>query len=308
MRRASHRGYWYAGDPRKLSADLQAWLDQADARLPPPARALIVPHAGYEYSGSCSAHAYRQIDRRRVRRFFVLGPSHYTPHRGCCLPTAGAYETPEGGELRVDAAVLSALRETRHFDEIDVSADEEEHSIEMQLPYIAKVMDDIAEAPGGAARDYTIVPVIVGGINPKSECVYGEIFARYLRDPENVFIVSSDFCHWGKKFNYTLGSDAPRIDHFIANLDRKAMDVIESLNPCLFRDYLQETKNTICGRNAISILLNAITQAGYNPNNSTMTFLNYKQSSACRKPTDSCVCYAAASFVVHENATTNGHR
>lgn len=69
--------------------------------------------------------------------------------------------------------------------------DEEEHSIEMHLPYIAKVM----ESKRGS---FTIVPVMVGATSCQRQAEYGEIFGTYLADPENLFVISSDFCHWGK--------------------------------------------------------------------------------------------------------------
>lgn len=69
--------------------------------------------------------------------------------------------------------------------------DEEEHSIEMQLPYIAKVM----ESKKGL---FTIVPVLVGATTYQRQAEYGKIFSTYLADPENLFVISSDFCHWGE--------------------------------------------------------------------------------------------------------------
>ena len=79
---------------------------------------------------------------------------------------------------------------------MSLDTDEAEHSIEMHLPYIAKMM-----AP---KRDqFTVVPVLVGSISADKEAKYGQIFAKYLADPTNLFIISSDFCHWGDRFHYT---------------------------------------------------------------------------------------------------------
>ena len=69
--------------------------------------------------------------------------------------------------------------------------DEEEHSIEMHLPYIAKVMES-------RKGKFTIVPVMVGATNGQRQADYGKIFSPYLANPENLFVISSDFCHWGK--------------------------------------------------------------------------------------------------------------
>lgn len=78
-----------------------------------------------------------------------------------------------------------------------MSVDETEHSIEMHLPYVAKVMADFKDS-------FTIVPILVGSLNPDKEAVYGSILAPYLADPQNLFVISSDFCHWGQRFRYTF--------------------------------------------------------------------------------------------------------
>ena len=72
------------------------------------------------------------------------------------------------------------------------SVDEEEHSIEMHLPYVAKVMES-------RRGQFTIVPVLVGALKEEREVEYGKIFSKYLADPQNLFVISSDFCHWGER-------------------------------------------------------------------------------------------------------------
>lgn len=87
--------------------------------------------------------------------------------------------------------VYRELKSTGHFQEMSLSVDEEEHSIEMQLPYIAKVME--------ACRDtFTIVPILVGALKQSGEVKYGKLLSKYLADPNTLFVISSDFCHWGK--------------------------------------------------------------------------------------------------------------
>lgn len=71
--------------------------------------------------------------------------------------------------------------------------DEDEHSIEMHLPYVAKVMEN---------HEFTIVPVLVGSLTHERESEYGRVFSKYLADPDNLFVISSDFCHWGSRFHY----------------------------------------------------------------------------------------------------------
>lgn len=79
---------------------------------------------------------------------------------------------------------------------MSLNRDEQEHSIEMQLSYIAKVM-----SPKGQ-NNFKIVPILVGALSNESEALYGKLLAKYLLEPGNVFVISSDFCHWGSRFNY----------------------------------------------------------------------------------------------------------
>lgn len=177
------------------------------------------------------------------------------------------------------------------FEEMSMRTDEEEHSIEMQLSFIARVME---------GKQFQIVPVLVGVISNQNEEVYGKIFAKYLMNEENLFVISSDFCHWGSRFSYQYyDREWGSIYESIEKLDRLGMDAIETCKPNVFKDYLQEYNNTICGRNPIVVLLNAIKYlSNSNKNlNFNFKFLNYAQSSKCRSQRDSSVSYAAGSLV-----------
>lgn len=92
--------------------------------------------------------------------------------------------------------VYEELYSTNAFERMTINADQEEHSIEMQLSYIAKVMESVG--PSG----FKIVPILVGSLSTDKEEMYGQLLAKYLADPANVFVISSDFCHWGSRFSY----------------------------------------------------------------------------------------------------------
>ncbi|RXG55653.1 Protein MEMO1 [Armadillidium vulgare] len=249
-------------------------------------------HAGYQYSGSVSAFAYRQVSPIVVKRIFILGPSHHVRLSGCALSPLTKYRTPLY-DLVVDQQVYNELYATEHFETMSVAADEDEHSIEMHLPYIAKVMEDFRD-------QFTIVPILVGSLSQERESLYGRILAPYLADPQNLFVVSSDFCHWGQRFRYTYYDRAAgEIWQSIQKLDKQGMNLIETLNPSAFSEYLRKYGNTICGRHPIGVLLNAISnlQKTNNAHHMSLKFLQYAQSSHCYCPSDSSVSYAAASLI-----------
>lgn len=293
-RRASHAGSWYLSDGRALSNELGDWISRA-SRMDRPARAIIGPHAGYRYCGACAGHAYAQIDPSRVKKVFILGPSHHVRLSGCAVSGCAKYSTPLY-DLTVDREASEELLATGDFEVMTLEADEDEHSIEMHLPYIAKVM---ASKP----RDsFTIVPVLVGSLSPDKEAKYGRIFAKYLADPANLFVISSDFCHWGQRFRYTYYDDKKgEIHESIKSLDYAGMDIIETLDHEAFTAYLKKYGNTICGRHPIGVFLGAIRailSRGSNGYHMHLKFLNYDQSNECSSMRDSSVSYAAASFTM----------
>ncbi|XP_034940096.1 protein MEMO1 [Chelonus insularis] len=292
VRKATHAGSWYTNSGCDLNKQLGDWLSAADLSHG-PARAIIAPHAGYSYCGGCAGFAYRQISPVVVRRIFILGPSHHVRLPGCALSSASTYITPLY-DLTIDQEVCRELKETDEFELMNMNTDEGEHSIEMQLPFIAKVMEDFKDG-------FTIIPILVGSMSPEKEAIYGKLLAPYLADPQNLFVISSDFCHWGQRFRYTYydRSSGP-IYRSIQALDKMGMDIIETLNPASFTEYLRKYGNTICGRHPIGILLQAIQSFKENCNGQRMNlkFLKYAQSSQCINMSDSSVSYASASLVL----------
>jgi AmmeMemoRadiSam system protein B len=126
--------------------------------------------------------------------------------------------------------------------------DEDEHSIEMQIPFLAHVLK-------GHTDRIKIVPILVGNLNVKYETEFGKLLAPYFADPQNFFVISSDFCHWGSRFDFTYTEKGKEIYEAIENLDRKGMALIEKQDADGFAKYLNEFSNTICGRHPIGVLL-----------------------------------------------------
>ncbi|KAI7727481.1 hypothetical protein M8C21_032946 [Ambrosia artemisiifolia] len=166
---------------------------------------------------------------------------------------------------------------------MDLNVDEAEHSMEMHLPYLAKVFNGYA---------VKVVPIMVGAVSTENEAMYGRLLAKYIDDPTNFFSVSSDFCHWGSRFNYMhYDKKHGPIYKSIEALDKTGMETIETGDPDEFKQYLLETDNTICGRHPISVFLHM------SKNCSTkikIKFIRYEQSSQCKSTRDSSVSYASA--------------
>lgn len=161
--------------------------------------------------------------------------------------------------------------------------DEDEHSLEMHLPYIAKMMK---------GTSFKLVPIMVGALSYSAEKQFGEILAPYFEDPRNFFVVSSDFCHWGSRFRYTYyEKDHGPIYKSIEALDKRGMDLIEKRDPRGFHSYLQEYENTICGRHPILVFLHLVQATN---RETEIQFVRYEQSSQVKSRGDSSVSYASA--------------
>lgn len=231
------------------------------------------------------AQAFSLLDVTDAYRVFVLGPSHHLYSSTCLLSAAETYRSPIG-EVHIDQEVYATLDKTDLFQRMDLQADEAEHSLELQLPFIQTAM---------RGKPFTLVPILVGALHPSREAVFGRTLAPYLDDPGNLFVISSDFCHWGSRFRYTHHDpSAGQIYQSIEQLDRKGMAIIEQGKPEAFTAYLKQYGNTICGRHPIAVFLNMLQHCR---TAFTVKFNCYDQSSRCTKLDDSSVSYAAATAV-----------
>lgn len=114
--------------------------------------------------------------------------------RRCVLSSAASYATPLGA-MAIDQQVYGQLQATGEFDTMNLDVDEDEHSLELHTPYIMHAM---------AGQPFSLVPIMVGALSSEDEARYGRILGRYMDDPANLFVISSDFCHWGSRFSYTF--------------------------------------------------------------------------------------------------------
>ena len=213
----------------------------------------------------------------------------------------------------MDTQTVAELHKTGKFGKMSKSVDEDEHSLEMHLPYIFKVL--FKHFPPNELPP--LVPILVGNTNPAKEREYGDILAPYLEDESNIFIVSSDFCHWGLRFNYTYYLPAtnsapseginlrsrdkptrPTIHDSIERIDRLAINAIESGSHDTFINNLQGTGNTVCGRHPIGIVMCALENLKralkLNSLTTDFKFIRYERSSLCMVVSDSSVSYASA--------------
>jgi AmmeMemoRadiSam system protein B len=202
-------GSFYPAEPNELRVALDTAIAGAVPR-PPQATApgaLVVPHAGYVYSGSVAASAYLRAGpvRRTVRRVVLLGPSHRVPLRGLAMTSADAWASPLG-LVPIDGRGRESLRDLPWVT-VNDRAHAPEHSLEVQLPFLQTVFDD-----------FVLVPLVVGAAtNDEVAAVIDPLWTG----PDTIVVVSTDLSH------YHRYCDAVRLDERTARaiVDRRFADI-----------------------------------------------------------------------------------
>ncbi|MEI8258322.1 MAG: AmmeMemoRadiSam system protein B [Deltaproteobacteria bacterium] len=259
VRPAAVASQFYPGDAAALARTIDDLLARAPAasekRQP---KALMVPHAGYVYSGAIAASAYVTLRpfARVIRRVVLLGPAHRVRVRGCALPEVDAFETPLG-LVPVDQDAACAIEGLPGVTR-SARAHAPEHSLEVQLPFLQRVLEK-----------FSLVPLVVGDANPRE--IVAMLGALWGGD-ETLFVISSDLSH------YLPYSDAMRLDGEtmgrIARLDERPLD-----------------HDMACGATPVNGMVLAARAHGLVP-----TVLDVRNSGDTAGSRDQVVGYAAVAF------------
>lgn len=185
VRRPAVAGQFYPADPGELEFQVDRMMTAAYGYTPPESsipKALIVPHAGYVFSGQIAASGYARLKPRResITRVVLLGPSHRVPVRGLALPTVDAFQTPIAN-ISLDKEGLAALAELPFVGYSD-EAHRREHSLEVHLPFLQEALES-----------FTLLPVVVGDADTEQ---VAQALERVWGGPETLIVVSSDLSHY----------------------------------------------------------------------------------------------------------------
>lgn len=176
-------GLFYPADPHSLHAQVAGFLSAAiPAEVVEAPKALIVPHAGYIYSGAVAASAYGELTQRRelIRRVLILCPTHRVAVRGMAIPAAQTFITPLG-TVAVDREAWLQVREMPGVI-VDDRPHAEEHAIEVQLPFLQSTLDH-----------FEILPIAVGDVDPTRVAA---VLEALWGGPETLVVISSDLSHY----------------------------------------------------------------------------------------------------------------
>jgi len=272
VRRTAFAGKFYAADSSLLRKQIETFLKNAKPPQSDNIIAMVVPHAGYIYSGQIDADAYNQVKDNKYDLIVILGTNHTTAgFTGISVYPEGAFAAPLG-DLRIDNIAASELLKRDSDVNTDLSVHKEEHSIEVQIPFIKYLFPDVK-----------ILPVIVGEPDIEMCTRFGKTLADIVKNKKVLIIASSDLSH------YPAFNDAVKVDN-------TTLKTISELNPAEIISVMQKQMNTnihqlvtcACGEapiiaavitakelgaNSASII--SYSNSGYNPLGSTDRVVGY---------------------------------
>lgn len=251
VRPATQANRFYTGDAKELSEEVDSLLAlHRGETVYRDVAALIVPHAGYYFSGNVAAAAYMAIPRDKpYKRIFLLGPSHHEWLDGASVNTEADYYATPLGQVKVDHETAVALTAADSVFRYEPRAHDREHCLEVQLPFLQRRFGDGKSTQTSEDSVPPIVPIIISTNDFQKLKRIAEALKRYLTE-ENLFIVSSDFSHYPKyedacKVDALTGKavESGDVEQFIAALEENARRGVPGL------------ATSACGELAIATLL-----------------------------------------------------
>jgi AmmeMemoRadiSam system protein B len=239
IRKAAVAGTWYPGTAALIAAEVESYLGAVTAP-PPPGRlvGLISPHAGLRYSGPVAAYGYSLLRGREDLTVVLVGPSHYFAFEGVAVWARGIFETPLG-QVPVDEELAAALLETGGPLMDAPRPHGEEHSLEMQLPFLQHLV-----------KGLRIVPLLMGRQEREDVTGLAEGLARALEGrPDVLLLASSDLSH------YHPASVATRLDAMVVG-------DVEGFDSEGLMDRLEGRHEHACGGGAIVAVMQAARRLG----------------------------------------------
>jgi AmmeMemoRadiSam system protein B len=257
VRPAAVAGMFYPDDAATLKQTVRSFLDHATTSGAAP-KAIIVPHAGYVYSGPVAASAYHLLEghRDQIKRVILLGPSHRVPLLGLAASSADQFSTPLG-DIPLDRQLieqLSKLPQVKVMDEAHMM----EHSLEVHLPFLQSILGE-----------FKLVPLVVGDATADEVC---EVLEQAGLDEETLIVISSDLSHY---HDYATAQ----------RMDRHTSDAIEHLAPG------EINYDDACGRIPVSGMLKLAHKLGLKAET-----VDLRNSGDTAGPKDEVVGYGAYVF------------
>jgi len=217
-------GQFYSADPEQLSREVEKYITAAEvAATEQPVKMIIVPHAGYIYSGSVAGYGFKAVKNEKVKTIIILAPSHFYGFDGVSVWTPGGFETPLGRVL-VDQDFTDQLIAANDKFYFKPEAFEKEHSLEVEIPFLQETFEN-----------FEIVAVIMGQTSYSTLEAFAHALNKIIDDRDDVLVVvSTDLSHYHN-------------DATARKMDQRAMDAIEAIDPAKVYQECSKRSMEMCG-------------------------------------------------------------
>jgi AmmeMemoRadiSam system protein B len=285
VREMTHGGEWYPTDA-SLAKMMKASFFYAPVTAADKINVvgIISPHSCYTVCLRTAAKAYARVNPDNYDTVIVLGPSHHRQLTCCLVSDASVAKTPFG-DLEIDRDSCKSLCESdpNLFTLMTKDVDDAEFSLEMQYPLIKWVFGE---------RPVKLIPILVGSLNEEREAVVGTIIKPFLTADRALFVISSDFTHWGEIFRFTkMQNPRKPLSQQLKLFDEKAQNVIVQFNAVHFRFLIEEMNGAICGCYSIALVISALSRKRY-----TAATVDRSELYTLKTPKDFSISYVAMVF------------
>ncbi|MDD5226159.1 MAG: AmmeMemoRadiSam system protein B [Candidatus Omnitrophica bacterium] len=280
VRKAAVAGGFYPGDKATLEKYVDTLLRQANPpKITEPVRAIMVPHAGYVFSGLVAAYAYRELEGRDIKTVILIGNSHRHFFDGIAVYAKGAFETPLG-LVPVDETFAAKLltADPAIADRPDIH--EDDHVLEVQLPFLQRVL-----------KDFKIVPILFSGDSPELAQKLARILSPLMND-KILIVASTDMSH------YPSYVDAETADKkMLAAIETGQMANLDATLQALATQHIPQAETFLCSPDGVRVVL-LLAQNFRNPQPVLLKYMNSGDTSGDKSRV---VGYGAVAFVAKQD-------
>jgi hypothetical protein len=265
-------GTWYSDNPTQLRKTIETYLQDADLpELPGEVVGLVAPHAGYRYSGPVAGHAFKTVQGASFDTVAVIAPMHQYYPQPVLTSAHNAYSTPLGAihlaKEKLDR--INQILQTRTGLELTPVSNDQEHSLEIELPFLQHAL----------AGDFELIPIMLRDQTPQTAQALGEALAESLTEASCLLVASSDLSHF---FHQSRANQ----------LDQRVLQTLEEFSPEELFSLKERGKGQACGLAPMAAVLWASRALGAED----VTLLKYDTSASATGDTTSVVGYGAAAI------------
>jgi len=276
IREPTVAGEFYPEDKIQLSALIDNFLEKASLpEVKGEVIALIVPHAGYQFSGEVAAHAFKTLEGEQVDTVIIVGNSHHERFDGVSVFPKGVYKTPLG-EVEIDSDLAQRIIQESDRIFFRESAHQLEHSIEVEIPFLQKTL-----------KHFKIVPILFGNSQKDDWKILGDAILKHIKGKNVILIASSDLSHY-PPYKVAKYADKKTIDAILTGDIEHFEKTIQELQ----QENLPNAVTFACGSDAIKTVMYVARQLGA----SEIKLLKYANSGDSTGDKNRVVGYSAIGF------------